>query len=126
MLNREKLLELFRETLARIKKENRLPLFPVSFRNTYSTVFAGSASKIGSLDACLLSDLVNYYYQVQTLVELAEIFSANLTDICDRNAEQDPDEIAEQIETLEDIIKIASDARESAIKLVNNLDPPPN
>jgi hypothetical protein len=78
------------------------------------------------LDACLLADLVTYYYRVQTLVELTEIFSASLTDICERNAQQDSDEIAEELEALEDLIKIASDTRESAIKLVNHLDPPPS
>lgn len=78
------------------------------------------------MDACLLADLVTYYYRVQTLVELTEIFSASLTDICERNAQQDSDEIAEELEALEDLIKIASDTRESAIKLVNHLDPPPS
>jgi hypothetical protein len=124
MLDREKLAELFRDTLARIKQENRLPLFPVSFRTTYSTVFSGSASKIGCLDACLLNALISYYYEVQTLVELGEIFSANLTDICSRDAQNDPEEIQEQVETLEDLIKITSEVRESAIQLVNKLDSP--
>jgi hypothetical protein len=126
MLEREKLPELYRDTLARIKQENRLPMFPVSFRTTYSTVFSGAASKIGFLDACLLNAVVNYYYEVQTLVELGDIFSANLTDICSRHAEDDPEEIREQVETLEEMIKITAEVRESAVQLVNRLDPPPS
>ena len=57
-------------------------------------------------------------------MELTEIFSASLTDIFDRDVQQDPDEIAEELEALEEMIKITSEVRESAIRLVNALDPP--
>jgi lauroyl/myristoyl acyltransferase len=123
VLERENLTQFLRDTLARIEKEKRLPLFPVSFRTTYSTVFSGAASKMGYLDACLLNEVVSYYYKVQMLVEFGDVFSANLTDICNRHAEEDPEEIREQVETLEEMIKITAEVRESAIQLVNKLDP---
>jgi len=126
VLNRENQAQFLDDTLARIKQENRLPSFSVSFRSTYSTVFSGAASKIGYLDACLLDAVVDHYYKVQMLVESGDIFSANLTDICSRGVQDDPDEIKEQVEMLEEMIRTTAEVRESAIQLVNRLNPPPS
>jgi len=125
VLDRQKVAQFFRDTLERIKRENRLPLFPVSFRSTYSTVFSGAASKIGILDASLLNAIVTYYYKVQTLVEYGDVLSTNLTDIHDRGAQKDPKEIQEQVETLEEMITLVAEVRETAVELVNKLDPSP-
>jgi hypothetical protein len=121
-LEREKLRELFKDTYDRISRENRLPRFPVAVRTVYNSVFSGAAGKLGQLDASLVGDLVEYYYTVQTVVELMEIFSANLQDICDRGAETDSEEIREQLELLADIIKLTDEAREKAVDLVNRLE----
>lgn len=126
VLDRQKVAQFFRDTLERIKRENRLPLFPVSFRSTYSTVFSGAASKIGILDACLLNAIVTYYYNVQTLVEYGDVLSANLTDIHNRGAQKDPKEIQEQVEMLEEMITLVAEVRETAVELANKLDPPPS
>jgi hypothetical protein len=121
-LEREKLRELFDETYERIKREGRLPLFPAVFRTAYNTVFSGSAARLGQLPPCLVTDIVDYYYSVQTLVELAEIFSANLQDIATRNAQADADEVSEQLETLSEIRTLVTSVRETAINLVNRLE----
>ena len=126
MLDREKIEELFRKTLRKIGEMNRLPLFPVSFRGTYSTVFCGSASKLGFLDPCLLNKLVDYYYQIQTLLELSEIFSKNLDDISARDVQNDPKEIEEQTELLREMLTCLTEVRKVAIELVDQLDPAPN
>ena len=124
VLDRESVAQFLRETLERIKQENRLPLFPVSFRTTYSTVFSGAASKIGCLDACLLNAIVTYYYKVQALVEYGDGLSANLTDIHNRHAQRNPEEIQEQVTMLEEMITVVAEVRETAVQLVNKLDPP--
>lgn len=124
VLDRQNLAQFLRDTLERIKRENRLPLIPVSFRTTYSMVFSGAASKIGILNACLLDAIVTYYYKVQTVVEYGDVLSANLTDIHDRGAQKDPKEIQEQVEMLEEMITVVAEVRETAVQLVNKLDPP--
>ena len=77
------------------------------------------------LDACLLNAIVTYYYKVQTLVEYGDVLSTNLTDIHDRGAQKDPKEIQEQVETLEEMITLVAEVRETAVELVNKLDPSP-
>jgi hypothetical protein len=124
LLEQEKIVQFLSETLERIKQENRLPLIPVSFRTTYSTVFCGSTSKLGYLNACLLDKIVSYYYKVQRLVEYGDVLCANLTDIHDRHAEKNPEEIQEQVMMLEEMKTVATEIRETAIKLVNQLAPP--
>jgi hypothetical protein len=109
------------DTLKKIESFKRLPLFPVSVRNTFNTVFAASASKIGLLDADLLSELVSHYYRVQLLIELLDIFSANLTDIAQRDAQSDPVEIEEQTQLLRDIIDTMSQVLRSASDLADKL-----
>jgi hypothetical protein len=121
-LEREKLGGLFDETYVRIQEENRSPLFPAVFRTAYNTVFSSSAGNLGKLEPCLVTDLVDYYYSVQTLVELTEIFSANLQEIHERKADRDADEIKEQLEMLADIRKLAVQVRETAINLANRLE----
>jgi hypothetical protein len=78
------------------------------------------------LDACLLDAIVTYYYKVQRVVEYGDVLSANLTDIHNRHAQRNPDEIQEQVTTLEEMIEVVTDVRESAVQLVNKLDPPPS
>jgi hypothetical protein len=126
VLDRQNIAQFLRETLERIKQENRLPLFPVSFRSTYSTIFAGAASKIGYLDACLANAIVTYYYKVQMLVEYGDVLSANLTDIHNRHAQRNPEEIQEQVEMLKEMITVVAEVRETAVQLVNKLDPLPS
>ena len=120
-MNGDKLPQLLDDILKKIESFKRLPLFPVSVRNTFNTVFAASASKIGLLDADLLSELVSHYYRVQLLIELLDIFSASLTDISQRDAQSDPVEIEEQTQLLRDIIDTMSRVLRSASDLADKL-----
>jgi hypothetical protein len=68
-------MENFRETIP----------FRVAFRSTYNIVFAANASKLnllprwlnGSFDTELVPNLVNYYYLLQTMIELSEMIAAS-------------------------------------------------
>ena len=70
--------------------------------------------------------IVTYYYKVQMLVEYGDVLSANLTDIHNRHAQRNPEEIQEQVEMLKEMITVVAEVRETAVQLVNKLDPLPS
>ncbi len=57
------------------------------------------------------------------LVEYGHVLCANLTDIHNRHAQRNPEEIKEQGTIIGEMITVVADIRETAIQLVNKLDP---
>ena len=85
LIQRDNLLGAINEQIQAMENSRETTPFRVAFRSTYNIVFAANASKLnllprwfdGSFDTELVPNLVNYYYLLQTMIELSEMIAAS-------------------------------------------------
>ena len=80
LINRDNVIGAINEQIIAMENSRELAPFRVSFRSTYNIVFAANASKLNllrrSFNTDLVTNLVSYYYLVQTMIELSDMIWA--------------------------------------------------
>jgi hypothetical protein len=85
LIQRDNVVGAINEQIQAMENPRETIPFRVAFRSTYNIVFAANASKLnllprwlnGSFDTELVPNLVNYYYLLQTMIELSEMIAAS-------------------------------------------------
>jgi hypothetical protein len=85
LIQRDNLVCALAEQITAMEHSQKIEPFRVAFRSTYNIIFTANASKLNLLprwlkrpfDTDLVPTLVNYYYLLQTMIELSEMIAAS-------------------------------------------------
>jgi len=118
----------YREALKDVTKyhedHGEIPPFPVAFRNTYNIVFTGCSQKLGLICPPLLRRLVQFYYEMQALVESNDMLKYCSDDCINRGLTKNPDELKFHRKLVGGMLIQTDQVLEQARDLINILDPP--
>lgn len=106
------------------EQHNEIPPFPVAFRSTYSTVFAGCSQKLGLICPPVLRDLVRFYYEMQALIEQNDMLKCCSDDCIARKLTKDAKELEFHRKLVAAMLAQTDSVLEQARNLINVLDPP--